>query len=288
MEKQQVIPPITIHRGTPREGSVNGAAAGDEVDNRLLPSLTSYRSVLNPGGLCYQWMNNGSFEEPHLVRSEASQLLYPCGKDPRNYMVSPHMEQASHENIKSCQHLPPLSPKWHHPKPPGRHVMPTSPTFSEKSSIQLTPRSLAATGHFGVIESPCYNNGWHKTPMRSKTISTISSGVLQSSSDTSVHVSPLINSYSPYLNMPLDYGSPHSVAAAGNFTHKRPLSLSPHSDLVDFNSTIPSSPDAFINNSQSPAGVVGHLKDNQPLEPVICRWLDCGRVFQEQGDLVCL
>ena len=227
-------PPMTIHRGTPREGSVNGAAAGDEVDNRLLPSLTSYRSVLNPGGLCYQWMDNGSFKEAHLVRSEASELLYPCGKDPRNYMVSPHMEQASHENIKFRQHLPPLSPKWHHPKPPGRHVMPTSPTFSEKSSIRLAPRSLAAT------ESPCYNNGWHKTPMRSKTISTISSGVLQSSSDTSV--SPLINSYSPYLNY----------------------------------------------NSQSPAGVVGHLKDNQPLESVICRWLDCGRVFEEQGDLVCL
>jgi len=367
------FPPITIHRGTPCAGPVTGAAAGDEVDNRLLPSLTPYRSVLSSGGQCYQWMNNGPFKEPHPipVKSEGPRLLHPCGKDPRNYMASPHMEQASHVNIKSRQYLAPLSPSGHHLKPPGRHVTPTSPTFSDISSIRLTPRSPAAGGHFGVTESPCCNNGRHKTPIRSKTIPAISSGVLLSSSLSmeldEASVSPLIpsiNSYSPYLNSyytPVDYGSPHGVAAAaaavnaGHFTRKRPLSSSPLSDLVDFNSMIRTSPSslvAYINNSQSPAGVMGHLvgppaliqsrsndalpppplqrksttttitnqititqhapndmettsnmtllvpaaatekcqplEDSEPLEPLVCRWLDCGQVFEEQDDLVCI
>ena len=371
------FPPIMIQRGTPCLGPANGAA-NDEVDTRLLPNLTPYRSVLSSGGQSYQWTNNGPFKEPHPihVKSEGSRLLQPCGKDPRNYLASPHMEQTSHVNIKSRQHLAPLSPSVHHLRPPvgcGRHVTPTSPTFSDISSIRFTPRSPAA-GHFGVAESPCCNNGRHKTPVRSRTIPTISSGVLLSSSLSmeldEASVSPLIpsiNSYSPYLNSylhtPVDYGSPHGVAAAvnaGHFTRKRPLSSSPLSDLVDFNSMIRTSPSslvAYINNSQSPAGVMGHLvgppalihaksnetllhhqppplhrksttttitnhititqhapteleptssnmtllipatatatescqplEDSEPLEPLVCRWLDCEQVFEEQDDMVC-
>jgi len=365
------FPPIMIQRGTPCPGPANGAA-NDEVDTRLLPNLTPYRSVLSSGGQSYQWMNNGPFKEPHPVhvKSEGSRLLQPCGKDPRNYFASPNMEQA---NIKSRQHLAPLSPSVHHLRPPvgcGRHVTPTSPTFSDISSIRLTPRSPAA-GHFGAAESPCCN-GRHKTPVRSRTIPTISSGVLLSSSLSmeldEASVSPLIpsiNSYSPYLtsyvHTPVEYGSPHGVAAAavnaGHFTRKRPLSSSPLSDLVDFNSMIRTSPSslvAYINNSQSPAGVMGHLvgppallqaksnetlhhqppplqrksttttitnhititqhaptdlesntsnmallvpatamekcqpvEESEPLEPLVCRWLDCEQVFEEQDAMVC-
>jgi len=361
------FPPIMIHSGTPCPGPANGAV-NDEVDTRLLPSLTPYRSVLNSGGQSYHWTNNGPFKEPHPVHAkpEGSRLLQPCGKDPRNYFASPNMEQA---NIKSRQHLAPLSPSVHHLRPPvgcGRHVTPTSPTFSDISSIRLTPRSPAA-GYFGAAESPYCNNGRHKTPVRSRTIPTINSGVLLSSSLSmeldEASVSPLIpsiNSYSPYLtsymHTPVDYGSPHGVTAvnAGHFTRKRPLSSSPLSDLVDFNSMIRTSPSslvAYINNSQSPAGVMGHLvgppalihaksneyqppalqrksttttitnhititqhtpselepsssnmtllvpattmekcqplEDSEPLEPLVCRWLDCEQVFEEQDDLVC-
>lgn len=355
-----------IQRGTPCPAPANSAVGGEE-DARLLPTLSPYRSVLSSGQSC-QWSNgNGTLKEPqHIpVKLEGSRLQ-SCGKDPRNILAaSPHLDHA--HVTRPRHHLAPLSPSGHHLRPPvgssyGHHLTPTSPTFSDISSIRLTPRSPAA-GHYGVAESPC-NNGKYRTPGRNKAFPTISSGVLMPLSVEldEASVSPLIpsiTSYSPYggyLHTPVDQSSPHGVAAAainsGHFSRKRPLSSSPLSDLVDFNSIIRTSPSslvAYINNSQSPAGVMGHLvgppalihrtsevrqqqktttttitnhitittqqhagipgecssnmtlimpppsarqegasqqEDNEPIEPLVCRWQGCELMFDEQDDMV--
>lgn len=366
------LPPIMVQRGTPCPVPAN-SAAGSEEDARLFPSLSSYRNVLSSGQNC-QWSNgNGTFKEPqHIPIKLEGSRLHSCGKDPRNFLASPHLD---HGHVsRSRHHLAPISPSGHHLRPPvgpsyGHHLTPTSPTFSDISSIRLTPRSPAA-GHYGVSESPC-NNGKYKILGRNKTFPTINSGVLMSSSLSveldEASVSPLIpsiTSYSPghgsYLHTPVDQSSPHGIAAAainsGHFSRKRPLSSSPLSDLVDFNSIIRTSPSslvAYINNSQSPAGVMGHLvgppalihartanevrqqqrtttttitnhitittqqhgniqqpggssnmtlvmpvssssipqersEDNEPLEPLVCRWMGCELVFDEQDDMVSL
>lgn len=368
------LPPIMIHRETPCPVPANGAVVGeDDAARSLLPSLTPYRSVLSSG----QWSSgNGTFKEPHYipVKVEGSRLN-SCGKDPRNLLASPHLDH-SHVN-RSRYHLAPVSPSGHHLRPPvgpcyGHHLMPTSPTFSDVSSIRLTPRSPAA-GQYGISESP-YNHAKYKVPGRGRNFPTVGSGVLMSSSLSveldEASISPLIpsiTSYSPYgnyLHTPIDQASPHGIAAAtinpGHFSRKRPLSSSPLSDLVDFNSIIRTSPSslvAYINNSQSPAaGVMGHLvgppalihaktagemhqqqkttttttitnhitittqqcsavqpeascnmtlvmpatsqkitdgavqqersEDNEPLEPLVCRWMGCELVFDEQDDMV--
>lgn len=362
------LPPIMIQRGTPCPAPAAKSAVGSEEDARLFPSLTPHRNVLSSGQNC-QWSNgNGLFKEPqHIpVKLEGSRL-HSCGKDPRNVLAaSPHLE---HYHVsRSRQHLAPLSPSGHHLRPPvapgyGHHLMATSPTFSDISSIRLTPRSPAA-GHYGVSESPC-NIGKYQLPGRTKTFPTISSGIYMPLSVEldEASVSPLIpsiTSYSPhgsYLHTPVDQGSPHGNAVAainsGHFSRKRPLSSSPLSDLVDFNSIIRTSPSslvAYINNSQSPSGVMGHLvgqhppalirqqqktttttitnhitittqqhapippegssnmtlvmhpsstrpnaammnqqersEDNEPSEPLVCRWMGCELVFDEQDDMV--
>ena len=370
------LPPIMVQRGTPCPTPANSAVSGEE-DARLLPNLSSYRSVLSSGGQACQWTNgNGTFKEPqHIpIKAEGSRQ-HSCWKDPRNYDVlaaSPHLD---HGHVcRSRHHLAPLSPSGHHLRPPvgpsyRHHLTPTSPTFSDISSIRLTPRSPAA-GHY---ESPC-NIGKYQPPGRVKPIPTISSGagvlVPLSVEFDEASVSPLIpsiTSYSPcgsYIHTPVDQGSPHGVAAAainpGHFSRKRPLSSSPLSDLVDFNSIIRTSPSslvAYINNSQSPAGVMGHLvgppalihtrtneirhqqkttttttitnhitittqqdaampppvesssnmtlvmvppsssrldntiqqdrnEDNEPMEPLVCRWIGCEQIFDEQEDMV--
>lgn len=368
------LPPIMIQRGTPCPAPA--AATGGEEDARLFPNLSSHRSVLSSGGQNYQWSNgNGPFKEPHYIpiKSEGSRL-HSCGKDPRNVLAaSPHLD---HGHVsRSRYHLAPLSPSGHHLRPPvgpsyRHHLTPTSPTFSDISSIRLTPRSPAA-GHYGVSESPC-NSVKYQPLGKTKTFPTISSGagVLMplSVEFDEASISPLIpsiTSYSPcggYIHTPVEQGSPHGVAAAainpGHFSRKRPLSSSPLSDLVDFNSIIRTSPSslvAYINNSQSPAGVMGHLvgppallhartsevrqqqktttttitnhitittqqhatmppenssnmtlvmvpppsssrldsttqqersEDNESLEPLICRWMGCELVFDEQDDMV--
>lgn len=361
------LPPIMIQRGTPCPAPANPAVGGEE-DARLLPSLSTYRSVLSSGQNC-QWSNgNGTFKEPQNIPVKVERL-HSCGKDPRNLLAaSPHLD---HGHVsRSRHHLAPVSPSGHHLRPPvgssyGHHLTPTSPTFSDISSIRLTPRSPAA-GHYGVSESPC-NNGKCRIPGRNKAYPTISSGVLMplSVEYDEASVSPLIpsiTSYSPYgsyLHTPVDQSSPHGVAAAainsGHFSRKRPLSSSPLSDLVDFNTIIRTSPSslvAYINNSQSPAGVMGHLvgppalihranevyqqqktttttitnqitimtqqhptilgegnsnmtlvmppsssrpdgvtqqersEDNEPVEPLVCRWMGCELVFDEQDDMV--
>ena len=362
------LPPIMIQRGTPCPAPANSAMGGEEETR--LPSLSSYRSVLSSGQNC-QWSNaNGTFKEPqHIPVKLEGARLHSCGRDPHNYLAaSPHLE---HGHVsRSRHHLAPVSPSVHHLRPPvgssyGHHLTPTSPTFSDVSSIRLTPRSPAA-GHYGVAESPC-NNGKYRVLGRNKGYPTVSSGVLMPLSVEldEASVSPLIpsiTSYSPYggyLHTPIDQGSPHGVAAAaincGHLSRKRPLSSSPLSDLVDFNSIIRTSPSslvAYINNSQSPAGVMGHLvgppalihransdlrqqqktttttitnqitimtqqhagmpgeagtnmtlvmpslsarpdgmtqersEDNEPMEPLVCRWMGCELVFDEQDDMV--
>lgn len=367
------LPPIMIQRGSPCPVPANAAAVGSEDETaRLFPNLSSYRSVLSSGQNC-QW--SGMFKEPqHAPIKVEGSRLHSCGRDPRNFLASsPHVDHG-HVN-RSRHHLAPVSPTGHHLRPPvgpsyGHHLTPTSPTFSDISSIRLTPRSPAA-GHYGVSESPC-NNGKYKMPGKSRTFPTIGAGVLMSSSLSveldEASISPLIPSiasYSPYgsyLHTPVDQGSPYGVAAAainpGHFSRKRPLSSSPLSDLVDFNSIIRTSPSslvAYINNSQSPAGVMGHLvgpppaliharttsevcqqqkttttitnhitittqqhataqsegssnmtlvmpppssrpdatmrqerlsENSEPMDSLVCRWVGCELVFDEQDDMV--
>ena len=367
------LPPIMIQRGTPCPTPANVAVSGGEEYARLLPSLSSYRNVLSSGQSC-QWSNgNGTFKEPHHIpiKLEGSRL-HSCGKDPRNFLASPHGLDHGHVS-RSRHHLAPVSPSGHHLRPPvgpiyGHHrLSPTSPTLSDISSIRLTPRSPAA-GHYGVLESP-YNNGGSKCKtVGRKAFPTVNPSVLMPSHSLSVEldearVSPLIPSISPgygtsYLHTPVDQASPHGVAMAainsGHFSRKRPLSSSPLSDLVDFNSMIRTSPSslvAYINNSQSPAGVMGHLvgppaliharavgeshqktatttmtnqitittqqhtattlqpvsssnmtlvmpggmdsvtqqqqdEHSEALEPLVCGWMGCDAMFDEQEDMV--
>ena len=164
------LPPIMIQRGTPCPAPANSAMGGEEETR--LPSLSSYRSVLSSGQNC-QWSNaNGTFKEPqHIPVKLEGARLHSCGRDPHNYLAaSPHLE---HGHVsRSRHHLAPVSPSVHHLRPPvgssyGHHLTPTSPTFSDVSSIRLTPRSPAA-GHYGVAESPCNNGKYQALGKRTK------------------------------------------------------------------------------------------------------------------------
>lgn len=272
--KHAVVPPILIHSSSPRPQTPDQHATNLGC---MLPQISSQRSVLGGGqpvetpynGVQPLWSNSGvPFKNQFEVKSE-----------PAFGQQSSCAFQNSAQLQKSRfppSHLSPLSisnHNIHHLQLPNGSYTAQSPTFSDVSSIRLTPHSPFSRLSFSDAS---FKQKGRQIRSQRASLPPLPTGYLAGSNTDldEANPSPLIpppNSLSPYLSSGISDTPwfPSIVSplhSANHLSRKRALSTSPLSDLLDFNSLIRTSPNslvALINSSNpispNPAGSIGHL-----------------------------
>ena len=241
-----VAPGVIVNPGTPF--SIASPTFPEDNAVRFLPSLSYRRSVLSGGRPI---SDLPVYDTPAPIKQEC--LQEPCIRS----FIDPHgnpnrSSQLNQRGRVSGSHLL---------RPPNS-LNPVSPTFSDVSSVRLTPRSPNFSRYCNS-GCPASLHEIFKTPEGSRKNSLTSRQLHQSFDLDDAVLFPLyppIQSYSPYLSSPL-LSSPQHVLGS----RKRTLSVSPFSDLADLN-TMRGSPNSLsiAGNSPFQPGSVGHLIGHLP------------------------
>lgn len=204
-----------------------------------------------------------------------------CGQ---HHLAVPTGNPRSQRNSFSGQVAPPISSSssQQYLQLPGGHYQAQSPTFSDVSSIMLSPRSPLSR----LPSGDCFHNhssnrgGYHSGRcVNLPPLSGLSSHCGSNPDLEDHHPSPMIpplHSLSPYITSFPDVSitprmgiSPRHSACLS--TRKRAHSASPLSDLADFSSLIRASPSSLVallgpnpspgllSLSPNPPGAIGHL-----------------------------
>ena len=211
------------------------------------------------------WSNDNHFKHPSEI--------FPLKTEPGIFGQQPVCALAQLQKSQfpptRLSPLPGSNHSIHHLQLSNGSYTSQSPTFSDVSSIRLTPHSPFSRLSFS--DAPAQKHGILKGrqvhPQRTS-LPPLSANYLSASNPDldEANPSPLIpspNSLSPYLGSGIDISPLNS---ANHLSRKRALSTSPLSDFLDFNSLIRTSPNslvAAINNSNpispNPTGSIGHL-----------------------------
>ena len=225
---------------------VNNPTPSEDGNPRFLPPVTPRRNVLQGG------------------RPEQQQVKPEFVYDSCNSGVDAHSNSQRWMAHQSIRH----GGRWSG-IPVGNaqflrapnQLIPMSPTFSDISSVRLTPKS---PGH-GPIFVPTIQDAF-KSPEGSRKNST----TREVDESVVMPLYPPVQSYSPYLSSPLLSISPQAL-----LPRKRgAISVSPFPDVVDL-SSIRASPNSLAAMSgQSPLrpGSIGHLigRLSPSLSPAAC------------------
>ena len=257
-----------------------------ERDTCTLPALVPHRSVVSgghpastgaggdtPSNFGHHW----TFKHPSAAAA-IKQETTPCLQQQRDFPTSLQLHKS-----KVPTRLSPIgNMSGHHLQiPMGSFMAAQSPTFSDVSSIRLTPRSpLSRLSPFDLPKQNANRTRVKSETRVYKTNLPPLSGYTSSSNldfdEAPPSISPLIpslNSLSPYLGSGLGLSEIPSfpsilspLNSAQHTSRKRALSTSPMSDLIDFNfiRTSPNSLMAILNGgsnpmSPNPSGSFGHL-----------------------------
>ena len=273
--KQAVVPPIMIHSDTPCPATPIPYTASQGC---MLPQISPHRSVISGGQPvempynCTQppaWSNDNHFKHPSDI--------FPLKTEPGVFGQQPVCASAQLQKSRfPPSHLSPLpgsNHSIHHLQLPNGSYTSQSPTFSDVSSIRLTPHSPFSRLSFsdapgqkhGAVKGRQFHPQRTSLPPLSASYLSASNTDLDEANPSYLIPSP--NSLSPYLGSGIDIPSIISpLNSANHLSRKRALSTSPLSDFLDFNSLIRTSPNslvAVINNSNpispNPTGSIGHL-----------------------------
>ena len=310
--KFAMVPPIMIQSGTPCPPSpLQLSDCDDPKADSQLPQLSLQRNVLG-GGMpnipqpCRKLsgpqttlgLHNGygSAKGDHAGTINVAgyfpacaQMQAPtmydqvsCGE---NHFAVPTGNPRSQRNSISGQLAPPISSSSGQQflQLPGGHYPAQSPTFSDVSSIMLSPRSpLSRLPSGDSLHSQSSNRGGGCHSGRRVTLPPLSGLSFHNGSNPDLEdhqPSPMIpppHSLSPYLSpfpdvsvtSHLGISPKHSACLS---TRKRAHSVSPMSDLADFSSLIRASPSSLValmgpnpspgllSLSPNPPGAFGHL-----------------------------
>ena len=305
--KYAMVPPIMIQSGTPCPPTPLELddCDGLKADNRL-PQLSLQRNVLGGGApsspqpcrkLSGSQATLGLHNGCGLTKEEqtganvagyfpsCAQMQVPTMYDPLScgvhHFAVPTGNPRSQRSSTSGQLAPPINSQQLL-QLPGGHYPALSPTFSDVSSILLSPRSPLSrqSSGDGSHSQSCNRGNCHSG--RRVTLPPLSGFSFHSGSNPELedhHLSPMIpppHSLSPYLSPFPDVSvtshlgiSPRHSACLS--TRKRAHSVSPMSDLADFSSLIRASPSSLValvgpnpspgllSLSPNPPGAIGHL-----------------------------
>ena len=239
-----IAPGVIVNPGTPF--SIASPTFPEENSGRFLPSVSQRRSVLYGGRAISEIPTQ--YESTATVKQEY--LQEPCIRPFGEGHNSPHRFPQQYQLISRGR------TNGNHLLRPPNSLNPVSPTFSDVSSVRLTPRSPG----FSRYNAPAYEV--FKTPEGSRRNSLTNRQFHPSFDVDDAILFPLyppVQSYSPYLSSPL-LSSPQQV-----LSRKRALSVSPFSDLADLN-IMRGSPNSFAVGGNSPfqPGSIGHLIGHLP------------------------
>ena len=270
--KFAVVPPITIQQGTPCPPSPL-AGAEEQLKQSTLPQISQNRNLLGGGMPCcvQQQLPYRKLSEPHGCGApKLEQANYGGLRSSHELFATPTCNPRTHRSCLTSQFPPPFAhssnpnllqlPQTHYP------YHPQSPTFSEVSSIIMgSPRSPISRLPSGGDQ----HSNFHNYCGRKIALPPLCASSYPDIDDCGL--SPLFPSFSPYFGSISDVQSVGYQPSGCLTSRKRPLSISPLSDLADFGSFIRSSPNSlvalmgsnpspgFLTLSPNPAGAIGHL-----------------------------